>query len=297
MNILLLGKDGQVGRELTKSLSDLGQLTALGRAQLDLSDILKLEAILMQIKPHLIVNASAYTAVDKAESHPIEAYLINENVVAQLASYARQQGAIFVHYSTDYVFDGSKKGAYLENDEVNPLNVYGASKRAGEQAIVDSQCQGYIFRTSWVYSLHGANFIKTILNLAKQKDSLSIVSDQQGVPTSAELIADVTLAAIRAIGRKKFTPGIYHLTPGGITTWYDLACYIVTQLLNKGIDLQLQPFKIKPIVSDMYPLPAKRPQNSLLNHSKLSTMLGVIMPDWHEHVDKFIIQVIQKEFS
>lgn len=295
MNILLLGKEGQVGRELIKGLASLGQLTALGRAQLDLTNLRKLKGILLQSKPHLIVNAAAYTAVDKAEANPGEAYLINQEVVAQLADYAKQHGAILVHYSTDYVFDGSKQEAYLETDRANPLNVYGASKRAGEQAIIDSQCLGYIFRTSWVYSLHGANFIKTILNLAKQKDNLSIVQDQCGVPTSAEFIADVTLLAIRELRREEFSPGIYHLTPGGMTTWYDLASYAVTQSLKNGVDLRLQPSNIVPIPSEAYPLPAKRPKNSLLNNNKLSTTLGITMPDWSEHVDKLIIQISQKE--
>lgn len=293
MKILLLGKDGQVGRELCRSLLPLGKLTALGRAELDLHNFKALKQILEEIKPDLIVNAAAYTAVDKAETDTINAYQINETMVAQLADFAKDHNATLVHYSTDYVFDGAKKGSYLETDATNPLNVYGASKLAGEQAIVQSGCRGYIFRTSWVFSAHGFNFIKTILRLAKEKNELSIVSDQYGAPTSAELISDVTLLAIIAAHRDQLRPGIYHLTASGLTSWYDLASYIMQQSITKCIDFKLDPSKIHPILTEAYPLPAIRPKNSLLNTTNLSSNLNIILPDWRIYVNRLLIQLIQ----
>ncbi|MFJ1269153.1 dTDP-4-dehydrorhamnose reductase [Legionella lytica] len=296
MNVLLLGKDGQVGRELCRVLLPLGHLTALGRAELDLMDLRALKLRLEHVKPQLIVNAAAYTAVDKAETDKTTAYQINELVVAILADFARQQDVILIHYSTDYVFDGAKQGAYLETDTANPLNIYGASKLAGEQAILRSDCRGYIFRTSWVYSSHGHNFIKTILNLAKKSDSLSIVNDQHGAPTSAELISDVTLLAIMAIAHDRLSPGIYHLTASGMTTWYDLACYILNLSLIQGIDFKLEPSKIHPTLSEAYPLPAARTKNSVLDNRLLSSNLNIVLPEWAIYVERMITQLRQISF-
>lgn len=291
MKILLLGKDGQVGRELRRTLLPLGEVIAVGRSELDLQDLPLLHSFLQQHKPEMIVNAAAYTAVDKAESDIDLAYTINEKVPTILAEYAKNNHLLLVHYSTDYVFDGNKEGAYVERDEVNPQNVYGASKYAGELAIVKSGCDHLIFRTSWVYSIHGHNFIKTILRLAKEKDSLRVVADQYGVPTSAELIADITVHAIKAHREGVLKNGIYHLTASGITNWHTLACYVADGFKKKGLTLMLQPKDIHPITSDEYSVPAKRPTNSVLNHELLSSTLGLHMPDWRVHVDRMLEQL------
>ena len=278
---------------MSRSLITLGQVTALGRAELDLTNPSAIKKTVQQLQPNVIINAAAYTAVDKAEAHPEDAYKVNQEAVIQLADYAKRHNAILVHYSTDYVFDGNKQGAYHEEDETNPLNIYGASKLAGEKAILDSTCRGYIFRTSWVYALHGQNFIKTILRLARHKESLTVIHDQQGAPTSAELISDITLLAIHWALREQFAPGIYHLTPNGITTWYDLASFIVEQAHLSGARLQLESSKILPILSEDYPSLATRPKNSELNNQKLASDLRIILPDWKIHVNRIISQLIQ----
>ncbi|CDZ76238.1 dTDP-4-dehydrorhamnose reductase [Legionella massiliensis] len=296
MNILLLGKDGQVGRELTRSLLPLGQLSALGRAELDLTDLNALHQILGQIKPDLIVNAAAYTAVDKAETDKITAYKVNAELVGALAQYAKRNGLPLIHYSTDYVFDGNKLGAYVETDHTNPLNIYGESKLAGEQAILESGCLGYIFRTSWVYSARGHNFIKTILDLAKQRETLSIVSDQHGAPTSAELISDISCLAIMAARQDRLQPGIYHLTASGVTTWYDLARYVIEKALASNIELKIDPSKINPILTEAYPLPAARPKNSVLNNQTLASNLQIVLPDWRVYIDRMLGQLIELNY-
>lgn len=296
MKILLLGRNGQMGQELSRSLLSLGQLTVLGREELDLTDLNALTQVLNQLQPDIIVNAAAYTAVDQAEQEHALAYLVNEKVVAVLAEYAQQHDALLIHYSTDYVFDGTKQGAYLESDARNPLSVYGASKAAGELAIVNSGCRGYIFRTSWVFSPHGHNFIKTILTLARQKETLSIVADQYGAPTSAELVSDVSLLAIHAAQKGQLAPGIYHLTANGITTWHGLACYVLEKTLAQQIEFNLVPSKIQPILSEAYPLPAVRPKNSVLDTSVLSGSLQIVLPDWSTYVDRMITQLIKMRF-
>lgn len=296
MKILLLGRNGQMGQELSRSLLSLGQLTVLGREELDLTDLNALTQVLNQLQPDIIVNAAAYTAVDQAEQEHALAYLVNEKVVAVLAEYAQQHDALLIHYSTDYVFDGTKQGAYLESDAKNPLSVYGASKAAGEFAIVNSGCRGYIFRTSWVFSPHGHNFIKTILTLARQKEALSIVADQYGAPTSAELLSDVSLLAIHAAQKGQLAPGIYHLTANGITTWHGLACYVLEKTLAQQIEFNLVPSKIQPILSEAYPLPAVRPKNSVLDTSVLSGSLQIVLPDWSTYVDRMITQLIKMRF-
>jgi dTDP-4-dehydrorhamnose reductase len=296
MNILLLGKHGQVGHELSQRLSLQGHLTALGRAELDLSDLGAVQKTLDQHKPDFIVNAAAYTAVDKAEDDRALAHRINADAVAILAEYAKHHGTALIHYSTDYVFDGTKQEPYLESDTTNPLNSYGASKLAGEEAIINSGCRGYIFRTSWVFSAQGHNFIKTILKLAQNKDSLSVINDQKGAPTSAELISHVTLLAINAAKQDQLSPGIYHLSAKGQCTWYDLAHYILDKTISQGVHFKLSPSNLKPIRSEEYPLPAKRPKNSLLNSQLLSSALQLDLPDWDFYVDRVLSQLIQMRF-
>lgn len=291
MNILLLGKDGQVGYELQRTLLPLGRLTALGRKQADLGDTARLENILTAQHPGIIVNAAAYTAVDKAEGDQAAAHKINAEAVGVLADYARRHNALMVHYSTDYVFDGRKNGAYLETDAVAPLSVYGQSKQAGEAAILESQCAALIFRTSWVYSAHGNNFIKTMLRLGQERDSLSIVADQFGAPTSAELIADVTALAIAAYGRQAIASGLYHLTAAGKTSWHGLAAHVLQRAADNGTRVQVTPPALRPISTEEYPLPARRPKNSCLDTHKLSAALGLVFPDWTLHANRTIDQL------
>jgi len=289
MNILLLGKDGQVGYELQRTLLPLGDLATLGRKQADLTDLASLGHILNTLRPDVIVNAAAYTAVDKAENDEATAYKVNAEAVGTLAKYAYDNGALLVHYSTDYVFDGLRTTAYLETDAVNPLSVYGQSKQAGEAAILNSRCNSLIFRTSWVFSAHGKNFVKTMLQLAQERDSLSIVADQIGTPTSAELIADVTALAIAAHGGKAIATGLYHLTATGKTSWHGLASHVLERATHNGIDLKTK--HLRPIPTEDYPLPAKRPQNSCLDTGKLSAALGLELPDWTLHVDRTVDQL------
>ena len=292
MKILLLGKNGQVGRSLQQTLSSLGGVIALGREDVDLTNISQLSEILAIHHPNIIVNAAAYTAVDKAESEFETSYLINEKAVSVMAEYARVHQILLIHYSTDYVFDGSLSRAYREVDLPNPMNEYGRSKLAGEQAILKSECNALIFRTSWVISAHGNNFIKTILRLAQTKDSLNVVDDQYGAPASAEFIAEITLLAILAYQKQSISRGIYHLTPSGVTSWYHLAVYVLERAIANGMRCKLEPKQIKAIPTTAYPLPAKRPQNSRLNTEKLSQTLNIDFPDWRVGVDAVIDELI-----
>ncbi|WP_404355918.1 dTDP-4-dehydrorhamnose reductase [Methylotuvimicrobium sp. KM1] len=295
MNILLLGKNGQVGRELQRTLLPLGHVSAFGRDEADLQNPDALLGLLKERKPEIIVNAAAYTAVDKAETDEKAAYAINAEAVDVLAQYTSTHDALFVHYSTDYVFDGEKKEAYLETDTTDPQSIYGKSKRAGEEAILKSQCNALIFRTSWVFSADGNNFIKTILRLAQERDSLNIVADQFGAPTCAELIADVTAHAIIGFRRDQLTGGIYHLTSGGETTWHGLACYAVQRANENGMQLKLKPENIQPISTEAYPLPAKRPKNSRLNTGSLANSLELHFPDWRLYVDRVIRELCNRD--
>lgn len=289
--ILLLGKDGQVGRELQRTLLPLGNLIAKGRKEADLGDLDTLQAVLEATRPNLIVNAAAYTAVDKAESDAERAFRINAEAVELLASYAGKAKALLVHYSTDYVFDGKKNGPYLETDLPQPLSVYGRSKRAGEEVIAASGCDALVFRTSWVFSQHGGNFIKTILRLAQERDSLNVVADQFGAPTSAELLADVTALAISGFRTQVLPGGLYHLAAGGETSWHGLASHVVRRAQQNGLHLSLAPERIIPIAAEGYPLPAPRPKNSRLETLRLTTRLKITLPNWTLHANRAIDQL------
>ncbi|MBU2568709.1 MAG: dTDP-4-dehydrorhamnose reductase [Gammaproteobacteria bacterium] len=288
MNLLILGKNGQVGRELQRTLLPLGEVAAFGRDEADLQNPDALLDLLKERKPEIIVNAAAYTAVDKAETNEKAAYAINAEAVDVLAQYAKTHGTLLVHYSTDYVFDGVKNEAYLETDATNPQSVYGKSKRAGEEAILNTRCNTLIFRTSWVFSAQGNNFIKTILRLAQERENINIVADQFGAPTCAELIADVTAHAIIGFRRNQLAGGIYHLTSGGETTWHGLACYAVQRAYENGMQLKLKPENIQPIPTEAYPLPAQRPKNSRLKTDALANSLALHFPDWRLYVDRVI---------
>ncbi len=293
MKILLLGKDGQVGRELCCALPPLGEVVALGHGDLDLRDRDALLAALTSCRADVIVNATGYTAVDAAETDRETAQQVNAIAVATLARQARASGALLVHYSTDYVFDGTLQRPYAETDSPHPLNVYGSTKLAGEQAIQASGCDALVFRTSWVYAAHGRNFLRTVLRLAQTRDSLDVVSDQQGAPTSAGLIADVTALAIPRRLAGRMPAGIYHLAAAGSTDWHAYARYIVAAAAARGASLTLAPERIRAIAARDYPAAAPRPANSRLDTTALSRALGLQLPPWTEHVDLALDQLIE----
>jgi dTDP-4-dehydrorhamnose reductase len=280
MKILVFGKDGQLGKAFRevldqRGISQLHQIECLGRAQCDLLDGAAIIHYLDQSKPDLIINASAYTAVDKAETESDLAFALNAKAPEIMANYAAKYGATLLHYSTDYVFDGAKTGFYVESDSRNPLGVYGASKAKGEEAIENTfahstQGQYAIFRTSWVYE-DGNNFIRTILRLAKERDELKVIHDQYGVPTSAEWLAQVSLNLVldEKLNLRKFSSGVYHAVPAGETTWHALASLVAQTAIQAGVALKAGPEAIKPIPAVEYPLPAPRPTNSRMDTAKL----------------------------
>lgn len=280
--ILLTGVNGQVGFELARSLQGLGNVVALDRSRLDLSDLDAVRRVVREISPALIVNPAAYTAVDKAESDVAAAMRLNAEAPGVLAEEAKRLGAALVYYSTDYVFDGTKDDVYVEDDVVNPQNVYGKSKLAGEQAIVGSGCDHLIFRTSWVYGTRGKNFLLTMLRLGSERDELSVVADQVGAPTWATTIAmlsaDILAQSIAARRDEKAWwqrhSGVYHLTASGSTSWHGFA-----EAIFGLSDLQQKPV-VKPIPASLYPTPAVRPSNSRMSNDKLFSAFGVRAPDW-----------------
>ncbi|CUJ56158.1 dTDP-4-dehydrorhamnose reductase [Achromobacter xylosoxidans] len=295
MKILLLGKGGNVGQELQRTLLPFGDVTALCRQDVDLEDIPALNRVLSSQAPDVIVNAAAYTAVDQAESNANSAHRINAEAVAAMADDAKRRDALLVHYSTDYVFDGDKTEPYIETDGPNPLSVYGRSKLAGEVAIQESGCQALVLRTSWVYSSHGSNFVKTILRLAAEREELRIVADQFGAPTAAEMIADVTALAIAGHRSAQLPNGVYHLAATGSTTWHGLACHIVRRARQNGAPLKVDFDRITPIKTEEYPVPAKRPKNSRLNTDSLMTALRLEFPHWTVHADRVIDQLTKRD--
>lgn len=285
MKILLFGKNGQVGWELHRSLQPLGEIIAFGREEADFSNPESLRNTVNDIRPDIIVNAVAYTAVDKAEDEEELALRINGRAPGILAEEAYRINALLVHYSTDYVFDGAKQGSYIETDEPNPNNAYGRTKLAGEQAIQTSGCDYLIFRTSWVYASRGHNFLLTILKLAKEREELSIVADQIGSPTSARLIAETTILCIQQAVKQKqagaFSSDLYHLTASNATSWHDFAAEIV-HAATISLKVQFKVKDIKEIKTSDYPTPAKRPKNSRLELKKLESVFDIRMPPWEK---------------
>lgn len=296
MKILLFGKNGQVGWELQRSLAPLGELIALNSTSEefcgDLTNLIGLKRTIRKIAPDVIVNAAAYTAVDKAESEPELAHVLNAQAPDILAQEARQLNAWLVHYSTDYVFNGAGNQPYLETDVTDPLNIYGKTKLEGEKNIITSGCSYLIFRTSWIYASNGNNFIKTILRLAQQRDKLEVVNDQIGSPTGAELLADITAYTLFSLKHKPEVSGLYHLAAGGRTSWYDFARFILEYARCVNFPLKIQSDTLLPIASKDFPLPAKRPLNSRLNTNKLENTFNLILPAWQTGVSRTLTEIL-----
>ncbi len=283
MKIMLVGKNGQVGWELMRTLAPLGQVIPFDQEDMDLSEPDAIRKKVREVAPNLIVNAAAYTAVDKAESDPDLAMKVNGIAPGVLAEEAKKIDSPIVHYSTDYVFDGKKSGPYLEEDAANPQSVYGRTKLAGEEAVRNSGAEHLIFRTSWVYGIRGHNFLLTILRLAKERDELKVVDDQIGAPTWSRMIAEATsLSLAKCYGQRGSAfsssfSGTYHLTSNGATSWHGFTEAILDKLEKRP--------KLIPIPTEDYPLPAVRPKNSILSNEKLASTFGIALPDWHICLD------------
>jgi dTDP-4-dehydrorhamnose reductase len=298
MKILLLGKRGQVGWELQRSLAPLGEIVALSRDSQnycgDLTNLQGLAETVRQIKPNIIVNAAAYTAVDKAEGEPKLARIINAEAPAVLAREANLLDAWLIHYSTDYVFDGSGGKPWLETDITGPLGKYGATKLAGEQAIQGSGCKQLIFRTSWVYGARGNNFAKTMLRLAAERANLTVIDDQIGAPTGANLLADVTAHTIRSVQNTSESGGLYHLVAAGETTWHGYAHFVIDFARKNGLELKTLPESIMPVPTSAFPAPAQRPKNSRLDIRKLQTNFDLTLPHWQTGVTRMLTEILEK---
>lgn len=293
--ILLTGRHGQVGFELQRALAPLGRVTALDRHECDLSDPEAIRAMVRDVQPDIVVNPAAYTAVDKAESEPGLAAAVNAIAPAVIGEEAEKRGALVVHYSTDYVFDGQQHAPYKESDATNPQSVYGRTKLAGELALAASGANHLIIRTSWVVGAHGGNFAKTILRLAAERESLNVVADQHGAPTSAALLADVTaqLLARYLAQREGFPFGLYHVAAAGETHWQAYASHVVQRAREAGLALKLSPEAIRPIATAEYPTAAKRPPNSRLDTHKLRDTFGLHLPDWQLGLDHILEQILK----
>ena len=291
MNILLLGKTGQVGFELDRTLSPLGTVNAPDRGTLDLMNEKAVANYLVSAKPDLIVNAAAWTAVDAAEDRQTEVKRLNAGLPAQLANYAATNHIRLVHYSSDYVYPGDGDQAWLETSETGPLSVYGRTKLQGDQAIEQSGADYLIFRTSWVYSARGNNFMKTMLRLAKSKTELNIVADQVGAPTPARLIAQATTLAIHGT----LARGLYHLAPRGETSWHGFAQEIFRLAQKNSEQLAMGPESAYPIPTSDYPTPATRPLNSRMDVSKLEQALNIRLPDWQSQLDQTLSEYLEQQ--
>ena len=297
MNILLLGKNGQLGWELQRSLAPLGRVTALDRHGADglcgdLADLDGLAATVRAVEPQVIVNAAAYTAVDRAESEPDQAARINAQAPAVLARAAAASGALLVHYGTDYVFDGTGQTPWQEDDATGPLNAYGRTKRAGEQAIVQTGCAHLILRTSWVYAARGGNFARTMLRLAAERERLTVIDDQWGAPTGAELIADVSAHAIAQVRAEPAKAGLYHLAAAGETTWFSYANHVLAQARQSQPAIELKATEVVPVASSHFPTPARRPHNSRLDTRKLQAAFGLVLPPWQAGVNRMLLEIL-----
>lgn len=304
MKILLLGKNGQVGWELQRSLAVLGGVTALDRTGAtlasgatlcgDLEDLEGLARTVRQLRPQVIVNAAAHTAVDKAESEPERARRLNAEAPDVLAREAAALGAWLVHYSTDYVFDGSGRQPWREGDATGPLNVYGQTKQQGEQAIEASGCRHLIFRSSWVYAARGGNFAKTMLKLARERERLTVIDDQWGAPTGADLMADITANALRQAlsGHPANLSGLYHLAAQGETTWNGYARFVLAHAMARGQALKAGPDAVAAVPTSAFPTPAQRPRNSRLDTTRLRQTFGLQLPSWQQGVARMLDEIL-----
>jgi len=299
MKILLLGKNGQVGWELQRSLAPLGELVALSRHSTDTEggcgDLTQLEALrqtVLKLRPDVIVNAAAHTAVDTAESEPELARTLNALAPGALAEAAHSIGALLVHYSTDYVFEGTGTTPWLEAAPTDPLSVYGRTKLDGERAIQASGCRHLIFRTSWVYAARGGNFAKTMLRLAAERERLTVIDDQFGAPTGADLIADVTAHAIRQVLQRPQDAGTYHLAAAGETSWHGYARFVIDTARALKPELTLKTQEVAPVPTSAFPTPAQRPLNSRLNTAHLRKTFGLVLPDWQHGVRRMLAECI-----
>jgi dTDP-4-dehydrorhamnose reductase len=296
MKLLLLGKTGQVGWELQRSLAPLGELVALASASTDFAGDLRhpeqVAQTVLTLRPDVIVNAAAHTAVDKAESEPELARMVNATAPGAIAQAAQQVGALMVHYSTDYVFDGSGERPWQEDDATGPLSVYGRTKLEGEQLIAANCPKHLIFRTSWVYAARGGNFAKTMLRLAKERERLTVIDDQFGAPTGAELLADVTAHAIRETLRDPAKAGLYHLASAGETTWNGYARFVLEQAEAAGIALKAGPAAVDAVPTSAFPTPAMRPRNSRLSTIKLRSAFGLSLPPWQNGVARMLHETL-----
>lgn len=295
MKIVLFGRGGQVGGELMPRLPACGDVIAYDVQDASFERTADVAALARAARPDVIVNAAAYTAVDRAETEADRARTINAETVAALADEARRLGAMLVHYSTEYVFDGTKAGPYLEDDAPAPLSVYGRTKLEGELAVARSGCRHWIFRTSWVYAACGHNFVRTMLKLGRERDELRVVDDQVGAPTPAALIADVTTEFVRRLATAQAPPdGLYHLTPRGETSWHGFTCMILATARDLGLPLRCPPERVAAIATADYPLPARRPLNSRLSIVKLEQALGERLPAWQDGVPA-VVRAIMSE--
>jgi len=294
--ILITGSNGQVGFELQRSFSPLGRLVALDRNACDLSDPDMLRRVVREHRPDVIVNPAAYTAVDRAESEPDLAHAINGAAPGILAEEARALGSLLIHYSTDYVFSGDKSTPYTETDVVGPRSVYGKSKLAGEQAVAAVGGNALVLRTSWVAGAHGSNFAKTMLRLARERETFNVVADQFGAPTTAALIADVTAQIVGRFwlhgDRAGFASGLYHLAASGETSWHLYAREVLSYAAGRGVALKADAERVLPIPAHEYPLPAPRPSSSRLDTTRLNSTFGIHLPDWKQGIHHLLDEIL-----
>lgn len=298
--ILITGKNGQVGWELQRAIASFGQIVAMDAEEMDLADADAIRRTVREVRPDIIINPAAYTAVDKAESDPDLAMAVNGTAAGIFAEESKRLGAVLVHYSTDYVFDGDKAAPYSESDVPNPQSVYGKTKFAGEQAIRASGCKHLILRTSWVYGVHGGNFVKTMLRLAKERDELRIVADQFGAPTWARDLAQATASALNCWKTNDWDnqlSGLYHLSAAGRTNWHQFAEEIVRLARKCDSALAAKPLTINAITTSEYPVPAKRPANSVLASDKIREAFGIVLPAWQDSLAECVREIYEQPQS
>jgi dTDP-4-dehydrorhamnose reductase len=297
MKILLFGKGGQVGWELQRSLAPLGEVVALDFDSTDhcgdFTNLAGLADTVAAVRPQLVVNAAAHTAVDKAEAEPQLAETLNAAAPGVLAQAAQKLGAAFVHYSTDYVFDGSGTQRWKEIDAPSPLSVYGRTKLEGEQQVLRHCARSLVFRTSWVYAARGGNFAKTMLRLAGEREKLTVIDDQFGAPTGAELLADITAHAARALTANSKLAGLYHVAAAGETTWNGYARFVIEEAARRGVALKATPEAVEPVSTSAFPTPARRPHNSRLDTSRFQAAFGMRLPPWQQGVSRMLTEILQ----